>query len=319
MARRLRVEYAGALYHVITRGNRRQQIFYDDRDRQKYLELLCRLKELHSFRIYAYVLMPNHIHLLFESGEIPLSRTMQRLGSGYTQYFNRRHALVGHLFQGRYKAILCDKDSYLLELTRYLHLNPVRTKAVKDPADYIWSSYREYVHETRRQKWIDTTEVLRQFSRSREQARKLYRRFVLEAISDGHKEDYYEVLDGQFLGDREFAEDTKAKANSAGYVRVKITPDTFFKAACLALRKRKVEVIGPGKERERVRAREAISYVGRNYTELSGVTLAQTLGVDPTCVSRSVARVESRLAEDEELKKIVAEIVFAIENSKYHA
>src|SRR6266508_2355714 len=166
MARRTRVEYPGALYHAISRGNQRQKIFKDDRDRTKYLELLSRLKELHSFRIHAYVLMPNHVHLLVESGRVPLSRIMQRLGSGYTQYFNRRHGLVGHLFQGRYKAILCDKDNYLLELSRYLLLLPVRIQALQDPIDYIWSSYRGYVRRPERQKWLDTTAVLRQFSRN---------------------------------------------------------------------------------------------------------------------------------------------------------
>jgi REP element-mobilizing transposase RayT len=100
MARQARVEYPRALYHAITRGNQRQKIFKDDRDRTKYLELLSRLKELHSFRIHAYVLMPNHVHLLVESGQVPLSRIMQRLGSGYTQYFNRRHGLWAIYFRG---------------------------------------------------------------------------------------------------------------------------------------------------------------------------------------------------------------------------
>jgi putative transposase len=319
MARRARVEYPGALYHVISRGNQRQNIFHDDRDRTKYLELLCRLKEVYSFRLHAYVLMLNHVHLLLESGQVPLSRIMQRLGSGYTQYFNRRHGLAGHLFQGRYKAILCDKDSYLLELSRYLHLNPVRAKAVKDPADYTWSSYGGYMRGTERQKWLDTTDVLREFSRNPAQARKLYRRFVLEAMGEGHKGEYYEVLDGRFLGDREFAEEIKAKVKDPGDVRVKIEPEAFLRAACSALGKKTVEVIGAGKERERVRAREAISYVGRSRTELSVATLAQSLGVDPTCVSRSVARVESRLKDDKGLKKVVAEIISAVENRKYHA
>ncbi|HWP59713.1 MAG TPA: transposase [Candidatus Acidoferrales bacterium] len=319
MARRPRVEYPGALYHVITRGNQRQKIFFDDQDRIKYLEILSRLKGLYRFRLYAYVLMLNHVHLLLEAGEVPLSRIMQRLGSGYTQYFNRRHGLVGHLFQGRYKAILCDKDSYLLELSRYLHLNPVRAKVVKDPADYIWSSYGGYVRETNGQKWLDIREVLGQFSRNRSEARRLYRKFVLEAIGEGHKQQYYEVLDGRFLGDREFAEDIKAKIGSPGYVRVRIKPETFVAMSCAALGKKRAEVTGSGKDRERVRAREVISYVGRSCTELSVTALAQTLGVDPTCVTRSVARVESRLSDDKELKRTVAAVVGAIENSKYQA
>jgi len=319
MARLARVEYPGALYHVITRGNQRQRIFRDDRDREKYLEILSSLKKQYSFRIPAYVLMLNHVHLLLESGEVPLSRIMQRLGSGYTQYFNRRHQQVGHLFQGRYKAILCDKDSYLLELTRYLHLNPVRAKVVKDPVDYQWSSYGGYVAESPGQQWLDSAEVLKQFSKKIREARKLYRWFVLQGIGDGHKEEYYNVLEGRFLGDKEFAEEIKAKAEVAGSVRMKIKPETLLGVACAVLGRRRAEVVGASKNRERVRAREAICYVGRNRTELSVTSLAKSLGVDATCVSRSVARVESRLGTDKQLKKVVDAIVFAVENSKYQA
>jgi REP element-mobilizing transposase RayT len=319
MARRARVEYPGALYHVITRGNQRQRIFHDDRDRGKYLEILCRLKMQYSFRIPAYVLMLNHVHLLLESGEVPLSRIMQRLGSGYTQYFNHRHQQVGHLFQGRYKAILCDKDSYLLELTRYLHLNPVRAKVVKDPLDYQWSSYGGYVGERRGQQWLDSREVLDQFSKKLRQARKLYRRFVLEGLGEGHKEEYYDVVEGRFLGDKEFAEQIKAKAEVPGHVRIKIKPEALLSVACAVLERRRAEVIGASKDRERVRAREVICYVGRHYTELSVTALAKILGVDATCVSRSVARVENRLGIDIDLKKVVDAIVSAIENSKYQA
>ena len=319
MARRPRVEYPGALYHVITRGNQRQKIFYDDGDRAKYLEILSRLKHTYSFRIHAYVLMLNHVHLLLETGAVALSRVMQRLSSGYTQYFNRRHRLAGHLFQGRYKAILCDKDSYLLELSRYLHLNPVRAKVVNDPAEYPWSSYGGYVRESQGKKWLDTSDVLNQFSRKVSDARKLYRKFVLEALGEGHREEYYEALDGRFLGDREFAEDIKAKTEIPGCVRIKIRSEAFLKAACGVLNTTREEVTGGGKERERVRAREAICYVGRTRTELSVKSLAEVLGVDATCVSRSVSRVESRITEDEAMKKVVDEIVAVVENSKYHA
>src|SRR5574341_2431666 len=110
---------------------------------------------------------------------------MQRVDSGYTQYFNRRHKQVGHLFQGRYRAILCDKQSYLLELTRYLHLNPVRAKLVKDPGEYKWSSYGGYVGKTQEPKWLDSPAVLEEFSGNRSEARRLYRRFVREGMGEG--------------------------------------------------------------------------------------------------------------------------------------
>ena len=124
MARRPRVEFAGGLYHVICRGNQQQAISRSDADRKYYLESLERYRQRYGFKVYAYVLMSNHVHLLLVTGEVPLSRIIQRLQLRYTGYFNRKYNKVGHLFQGRYKAILCDRDAYLLELVRYLHLNP---------------------------------------------------------------------------------------------------------------------------------------------------------------------------------------------------
>jgi REP element-mobilizing transposase RayT len=125
MARKPRIHFPGALYHVITRGNRRQGIFQDEKDLEQFLTYLSNCKNRFPFCLYAYALMQNHLHFLIEVGEIPLSRIMQSLLFGYAHYFNRRYREVGHLFQGRYKAILCDKDAYLLELVRYIHLNPL--------------------------------------------------------------------------------------------------------------------------------------------------------------------------------------------------
>ena len=126
MARKPRIHFPGALYHVIARGNRRQGIFRDDKDLQRFLTYLSDVKSRFPFRLYAYGLMKNHLHLLIEVDEVPLSRIMHSLLFGYAGYFNRRYGEAGHLFQGRYKAIVCDKDAYLLELVRYIHLNPVR-------------------------------------------------------------------------------------------------------------------------------------------------------------------------------------------------
>jgi REP element-mobilizing transposase RayT len=125
MARPLRIEFPGALYHVIVRGNERKAVFRDDSDRECYLRRLAHYREKLDFRLLAYCLMNNHIHLAIESGEKPLSRIMAGLQSSYTQYFNRRHRRAGHLFQGRYKAFLVEKDPYALALLRYLHENPV--------------------------------------------------------------------------------------------------------------------------------------------------------------------------------------------------
>ena len=128
MARKPRIEFEGAFYHVITRGNQRQKIFRDEKDYKKYLEILSEYKKQYKYCLYSYILMNNHIHLLLETQDFPLSKIQQGINQRYTMYFNKKHKTVGHLFQGRYKAILCDKDKYLLSLIKYIHLNPVRAK-----------------------------------------------------------------------------------------------------------------------------------------------------------------------------------------------
>src|SRR4030042_6206961 len=128
MARKPRIEFEGALYHVITRGNQRQQIFKATEDYELYLKILGDYKARYDFVLYAYVLMGNHVHVLIETKEVPLSKILQGVNQSYTMYFNRRYATVGHLFQGRYKAMLCDKDSYLLSLVNTFHMNPIRAR-----------------------------------------------------------------------------------------------------------------------------------------------------------------------------------------------
>ncbi|MBW1802015.1 MAG: transposase [Deltaproteobacteria bacterium] len=145
MARKPRIQYPGAFYHVIARGNGEQKIFRDSQDYERYLNFLMEYKVRFGFLLYAYALMPTHIHLLLEMNKTPLSKLMQVLQFRYTRNFNIKYKKWGHLFQGRYKAILCDKDSYFLELSAYIHLNPVRGGLVKKPHQYPWSSYRFYV------------------------------------------------------------------------------------------------------------------------------------------------------------------------------
>jgi len=258
--------------------------------------------------------MRNHVHLLIETGRVPLSRIMQRLSSGYTQYFNRRHKLTGHLFQGRYKAILCDKDSYLLELSRYLHLNPVRVKAVEDPGTYRWSSYGAYLGKRGGQNWVDSEEVLRYFGRKEQEARRGYRRFVLEGIGLGHRDEFYEAVESRILGDKEFVEEVKTRVGEKGRPRFKIKPEILLKGVCKVLGKALEEIVGGGKDRDRVRARELFSYLARRCTDLQLKSIAGVLKVDPTCVSRSVARVEGRVAKDNGLRRTVEKMVKGVEN-----
>lgn len=178
MARPLRIEYEGAVYHITSRGNARQDIFLDDEDRLSFLKILSDVVARYNWVCHAYCLMPNHYHLLVETPDANLSRGMRQLNGLYTQTFNRRHGRVGHLLQGRYKAILVEKESYLLELARYIVLNPVRTKLVRHPRAWRWSSYRATAGEERAPDFLTVDWILSQFHRDRDLARRKYSKFV---------------------------------------------------------------------------------------------------------------------------------------------
>lgn len=208
MARPLRIEYPGAYYHVTSRGNERKAIFRDQTDREKFLDLLGRAVRDFQLRLHGYVLMNNHYHLLVETPKGKLNRAMRYLNGVYTQAFNRRHRRVGHLFQGRYKAILVDRDSYLLELSRYIHLNPWRVKPPQDPFKYRWSSLRAYMGEAPRPSWLTVDEVLGEFGK-RGQAG--YRTFVSEGMKAGAKTPWEDVRGQVMIGSEEFVENVADK------------------------------------------------------------------------------------------------------------
>jgi REP element-mobilizing transposase RayT len=174
------LEFAGALYHVTSRGDRREAIYLDESDRGAWLEVLGNVCERFNWVVHAYCQMTNHYHLLVETVDGNLSNGMRQLNGIYTQYFNRRHGLVGHLYQGRYKAILVQKETYLLELTRYVVLNPLRAAMVKSPENWPWSSYRAMIGEAHVPQWLDVDWLLAQFGRQREKAIGAYRQFVME-------------------------------------------------------------------------------------------------------------------------------------------
>ena len=200
MARPLRLEFAGALYHLTARGNARADIFADDADRRLFLELLGKEIVQQGWRCYAYCLMDNHYHLLIETPEPNLVAGMRRFNGVYTQAFNRRHGRVGHVFQGRYKSILVDKDSYGLELSRYIVLNPVRARMVKRAQQWAWSSYRATVGAAAPPAWLDAQWVLGQFGGRNAAA--AYERFVRQGVGHGSP---WDQLKGQiWLGDEVF-------------------------------------------------------------------------------------------------------------------
>ncbi len=201
MARQWRIEYTDALYHVLSRGNNGQAIVVDDRDRDKFLEVLGRMCSRFDVAILAYVLMDNHYHLLMQTKRANLSKSMQWLGSTYTRYFNLRHRQSGHLFQGRFKSFLIENDAYLLRVSYYIHRNPLRSKTVRRLVDYRWSSYRAYAYGKTSPPWLETATILSQFSdKEKEQA---YRRKIQHYV--GNKTTVWqEVKHGLIMGSNEF-------------------------------------------------------------------------------------------------------------------
>lgn len=203
MARPLRLEFPEAVYHVTSRGNARQDIFLDDSDRERFLAILSSTVHRYNWLCHAYCLMGNHYHLLLETPDPNLSSGMRRLNGVYTQTFNRDHNRVGHVFQGRYKAILVEKDAHLLELCRYIVLNPVAAGIAAQPEAWPWSSYRGTLHTKETADFLTTAWILGQFSRNRSRARIQYRHFVAEGLQS---EPLRNTLQGQFfLGSAAFA------------------------------------------------------------------------------------------------------------------
>lgn len=202
MTRPLRIEFPGAVYHVTSRGNAKQAIFIDDEDRDRFFDVLTIVVERFNWLCHAYCLMGNHYHLLIETPEGNLSKGMRELNGVYTQGFNQRYRRVGHLFQGRYKAIIVEKDNHLMSLCRYAVLNPVRVGLIERPEQWRWSSYRATIGLVKRGSFLTIDWILSQFDGRKRVAMEKYKRFVMEGV---HKESPWETLKGQiFYGTEEF-------------------------------------------------------------------------------------------------------------------
>jgi putative transposase len=221
MARPLRIDYPGAFYHVTCRGNERKNIFRDDRDREVFLEKLQGSLDIYSVRLHAYVLMENHFHFICQTPKANLSSFMRQFNISYTGFYNRRHNRVGHLYQGRFKAIVVEADNYLLELSRYSHLNPVRVgglqragmaERVRYLKGYRWSSLGGYLDAGKKQSWIVYEDVLEYVGGSR----KRYGEFIEEGLRRGYATPW-EELEGQVvLGGEGFWERLKGKWEKRG-------------------------------------------------------------------------------------------------------
>jgi putative transposase len=288
VARKPRIEIAGGLYHIITRGNNRRRIFRSQDDYFKLLAFLESQKAKRPFYLYAYCLMPNHLHLLTERLEDPISRVMQGLLTSYSQYHNRKYKKIGHLFQGRYKAILCQSDRYLGELVRYIHLNPVRAKMVVRPEDFEYSGHRAYLGlDTSR--LVDAEPVLRYFGANKKKAIKVYAQFVNAALGQKSQQEYYLACVGRMLGSEEFLDEVKHHIGDYTGRRERGVRKPDLKAILVAAEKatglRRKEFCNANKTRALVMAKEAIIVVAQE-NGIRTRELAEALGLDPSAVSK---------------------------------
>jgi len=209
MSRPLRIQYAGALYHVTSRGNQKLDIYLNEEDRLQWIEVLSTVCDRFNWRCHAWCMMDNHYHIIIETIEGNLSKGMRYLNGVYTQKMNRNNNRIGHIFQGRYKAILIEKEAYLLELTRYVVLNPVRARMVDDVLDWQWSSYRAMIGKEKVPTWLETDWLLSQFHKKKRKAQQSYTNFVRSGI--GLESIWTQMNTAGFLADQGYIDDVKEK------------------------------------------------------------------------------------------------------------
>jgi putative transposase len=315
VARKPRIDFSGALYHVIARGNQGQRVFQDDRDLALYQQLLAEYKGQCHCSVYAYALMPNHIHILIETGQISLSRLMHRLQFRYTLRANLKYKTHGHLFQGRYKAILCDKDAYLLELSAYIHLNPVRAGLVEDPSDYAWSSYRSYI-KTHSEHLADTSYLLSQFSLNPQVARNRYRRFVEDRLDQGHRDDFYVVKEQRLLGDESFVERIHRAAKQEAPHFYEVSLPELVSCVSSALELPEDILLSSSRNRKGALGRALVAYLGRELGRLRLKDVAEYFKRDPAAISQAIRRIEDGIQEEGILSKVVHKIESRVTNGR---
>jgi putative transposase len=310
MARPLRIEFAGAIWHVTSRGNERRAIVRDDVDREAWLEVLGQVVEWLGWRLHAYVLMTNHYHLLVETPEPNLSRGMRELNGRYGQRFNRRHERAGHLFQGRFRGILVEKEAHLLELCRYVALNPVRAGVVERPGDWPWSSYRATAGRCPAPEWLEVRWTLRQFGASLETARRRYREFVAEGAGARPWEGLVGQVDlgGEAFRERlaEMAKGARDRREIPSRQRRPWAPslERLCESVASASGTRVAHIVDGRGGAERM----LVAFLGRELCRERLGPIAELLRVDIGRVSQLVAAGRALAAEDRTFRRRVKEI-----------
>jgi putative transposase len=318
MARKPRVHYPAALYHVILRGNAGQEIFFGQEDRFRFYLLLQEGIERYGHRIHAFCLMTNHVHLAIQVGEVRLSRIIQNLAFRYTRWVNWHRKRTGHLFQGRYKAILIDADSYLLELTRYIHLNPVRSGVVRKPEDYAWSGHRAFLGlETI--PWLTTVWVLSMFSNKGNRARRMYQKFVEEGKEGGYQREYGmgSEMDSRILGDTVFID--KVLGRKQERLKRAVTVEEIVSWVCKEFSLRKDRLLGSRKDRRFSKVRAIAAWLVLDSGNLTLSELSKRVNRDSSTLSTAAKLLEKHAQTDTELRLVMnkmREDLFEIQISK---
>ncbi len=306
MARKPRIHYPGAFYHVILRGNAGNDVFFKNHDRSRFFLLVQEGVERFRHRIHAYCLMTNHIHLLIQVKEIPLSRIIQNLSFRYTRYINSSRKQTGHLFQGRYKALLLDADNYLQQLVRYIHNNPVRARIVTHPDKYEWSSHTDYLGTTNHP-WLTTVYVLKQFAETETRARKLYNQFQQQGLNEQHKPEFQQgTAQGRILGDDRFV-DTVLNKTSQRSPR-KVSLKDILNVVCKHYECEQIDLSSKSKSRPITEARAVAALLVRESDDHSLTELSRGIHRDLSTLSQAAARFERRMRKDSSLSEKINEL-----------
>jgi len=307
VARPLRIEYAGAFYHVTSRGNERKMVFQSTRDREKYLSYLESAHERYGAVIHVYCLMGNHYHLLLETPRGNLSQILHHINGAYTTYFNIKRNRSGHLFQGRFKGILIDKDAYCKELSRYIHLNPVRAGIVKTPLEYPWSSYRYFAGKDKKPEWLTTELVLGEFGGEGRKGFKNYREYVERGEAKEPENPLKDVIASTFLGGEEFINRikiehlVKKKIDRRNIPAIKTilkgpSPDAIEKAVIKEM------------DREYPLFKKSCVYLSYQHSGLSLEEIGKYFGMQRSAVSQLSRRFKETIDKDKNIRKILSKL-----------
>ena len=306
MARPLRITYPGVFYHVTSRGNERKHVFKSKRDREKFLLYLESAFQRYNGVIHAYCLMDNHYHLLLETPSGNLPQIMRHINGAYTTYFNVKRQRTGHLFQGRYKAILVDMDEYARELSRYIHLNPVRAKMVEMPEGYAWSSYPAYIGMKKPPDWLRRDFILGYFGRKEAAAQKEYQKFVAVLVGKKYDSPLDEVVGSTLLGSPDFITRIKDKFLS-GKTADKDLPalKAITRTASMEGIFGQVDSVFAG---DPALARNVKMYLCQRNTAERLQDIGVHFGISESGVSQAGRRFRRRMQKDKKLKRKVEKL-----------